>query len=53
MHVKPIRNITFDIAPSSIAHVDDLISQLEQSPMTVRIIRPGVAEAALHVEFKR
>lgn len=53
MHIEPLKNITFDIAPSSIINMTDLIAHLEQSSMTVRIIKPGVAEKALHVEFRK
>lgn len=53
MHVTPVVATTFDIAPSSISNVDQIVRILRRIPDVRRVIAPGGAERALHIEINR
>jgi hypothetical protein len=53
MHVVPTVHTTFDVAPSSLAHVNAFVRVVQRSPEIARVIPPGGAERAVHLELRK
>jgi len=53
MQVVPTVHTTFDVAPSSLAHVSAFVLAVQRSPEIARVIPPGGAERAVHVELRK